>query len=317
MSLNEHEQFIWVEKYRPHTIEDCILPKSIKESFRSIVDSGEVPNLILSGGPGCGKTTVARAICDQLELDYIMINGSMDGNIDTLRTTIKQFASTVSFSNKRKVVILDEADYLNPQSTQPALRGFIEEFAGNCSFIMTCNFKNRIIPALHSRCAVVEFGVPKDEKKEIISLFYKTIAHILREEDVSFDKNTILLAIVKYFPDYRKLINELQRYYNSVSEIDEDFLKKSLDLDVDSLFLALKNKDFKLARQWVVDNLDNDTATMYRKIYDGLYDRLQPSSIPQAVILLADYQYKNSFSADAEVCMLACVIELMVQCEFK
>lgn len=310
------EQYLWVEKYRPKTIDECILTDELKNTFKEFVNNKDVPNLLLTGGPGVGKTTVAKALCSELGLDHILINGSEDGNIDTLRTKIRHYASTVSFSSQGKVVILDEADYLNPQSTQPALRGFIEEFANNCRFILTCNFKNRIIEPLHSRCSVIEFKIPNKEKPELAKSFYKRTTNILQQEGVDFNSKVVQQLLMRYFPDWRRVLNELQRY--SVSGvIDEGILVNVGEISIKKLASILKERKFGDMRKWVVDNLDNDPTTIFRTIYDGLYEHMEPNSIPQAVVTIADYQYKSAFVADQEVNLVACLTEMMVECEWK
>jgi len=308
------EQFLWVEKYRPRNLNDCILPDKQKKFFAEFLDKGEIQNMLLCGTAGVGKTTVARALCEQLETDYIIINGSEESGIDVLRTKIKQFASTVSFSGKIKVVILDEADYLNPNSTQPALRAFIEEFSANCRFILTCNFKNRIIAPLHSRCAVVEFKIDKEERPKIASRFMKRIEYILKHEQINYDDKVVAALLMKYFPDYRRILNELQRY--SVSgKIDEGILVNISDESLNALKNALKDKDWKVMRSWVVNNSDQEPTTIFRKIYDQLVD--QVVQVPQLVLILADYQYKAAFVADQEINLVACLTEIMAGVEFK
>jgi len=308
--------FLWVEEYRPKTIDDCILPSSLKTLFKSFIDKGELSNLLFSGTPGIGKTTVAKALCDQLNCDWIMINGSEEGGIDVLRDKIKNFASTVSLSGGKKVVILDEADYLNPQSTQPALRGFIEEFHKNCRFILTCNFKNRIIEPLHSRFSNIEFKIsPKDKPKLASKLFERTI-NILKENNVDYNDKVLAQLVKKHFPDFRKVINELQRYSVSGS-IDSGILTNITNENLKSLMKLLKEKDFTETRKWVTQNLDNDPVRIFRSIYDNLYDNLQPETIPHAVLILADYQYKSAFVADQEINFTACLTEIMSQVKFK
>jgi len=308
--------FLWVEKYRPKTIDECILPKGPKGIFKDMLAKDQFPNMMFSGTAGVGKTTVAKALCNQLALDYIVINGSEEGNIDTLRGKIKQFASSVSLQGGVKVVILDEADYLNPQSTQPALRGFIEEFANNCRFILTCNFKNRIIEPLHSRCSVYEFAVPNGEKPTIAAEIYKRVNDILKQEGITFEKPVIAELVQRYFPDFRRIINECQRY--SVSgTIDAGILVNLSDQNIDNLIGYLKGKDFKSMRKWVVDNIDTEPQAIFRKIYDNMSDNLQPQSIPQVVLILADYQYKNAFVADHEINVVACLTEVMAQAQWK
>ena len=302
-------EFLWVEKYRPKTVEQTILQKELKQTFQKIVESGEIPNMLFTGTAGLGKTTVAKAICEELSLDYIIINGSEEGNIDTLRGKIKQFASTISLQGGYKVVILDEADYLNPQSTQPALRGFIEEFSQNCRFILTCNFKNRIIEPLHSRCGVYEFNTNKRTLVELCGQFMKRLEDILSKEGVSYKKDVIAEVISKYAPDWRRCLNECQR--NSISgSIDTDVLIKKDD-SFDDLYSCIKNKDFKKMRAWVVNNIDIDPSAIFRGIYDTMNEKVQPESIPQLVLILADYQYKNSFVADHELNTVACLTEIM------
>ncbi len=302
-------EFLWVEKYRPKTVEQTILQKELKQTFQKIVESGEIPNMLFTGTAGLGKTTVAKAICEELSLDYIIINGSEEGNIDTLRGKIKQFASTVSLQGGYKVIILDEADYLNPQSTQPALRGFIEEFSQNCRFILTCNFKNRIIEPLHSRCGVYEFNTNKKTLAQLCGQFMKRLEDILSKEGVSYKKDVIAEVISKYAPDWRRCLNECQR--NSISgSIDTDVLIKKDD-SFDDLYSCIKNKDFKKMRAWVVNNIDIDPSAIFRGIYDTMNEKVQPESIPQLVLILADYQYKNSFVADHELNTVACLTEIM------
>ena len=308
--------FLWVEQYRPKTIDDCILPDSLKTLFKSFIKKGELSNMLFSGTPGIGKTTVAKALCEEMNCDWIMINGSEEGGIDVLRNKIKNFASTVSLSGGKKVVILDEADYLNPQSTQPALRGFVEEFHKNCRFILTCNFKNRIIEPLHSRFSNIEFKVnPKDKPKLASKLFERAI-YILKEQNISYEDKVLVELITKHFPDFRKLINELQRYSVSGS-IDAGILVNVSDENLKTLVTHLKNKEFSDMRKWVVNNLDNDPVKIFRKIYDTLYSNLEPSTIPHAVLIIADYQYKSAFVADQEINLVACLTELMSQVKFK
>ena len=308
--------FLWVEKYRPKTIEDTILPTNLKNTFQAVIDTGELPNMLFTGTAGLGKTTVAKAMCNQLGLDYIIVNGSEEGNIETLRGKIKQFASSVSLQGGYKVVILDEADYLNPQSTQPALRGFIEEFSNNCRFIMTCNFKNRIIEPLHSRCSVYEFAIPNDQKPVIAGMFFKRLMDILSAENVAFDKAVLAQLVERYFPDWRRVLNECQRYSVSGS-IDAGVLVNLGDSNITSLMDKLKGKDFKGMRQWVVNNIDTEPQAIFRAVYDKMADHLQPQSIPQVVLILADYQYKNAFVADHEMNVVACMTEIMAGAEWK
>ena len=308
------DQFLWVEKYRPRKLDDCILPVDQKKVFQDMVEKDEIQNMLLCGSAGVGKTTIARALCEELGTDYIIINGSEESGIDVLRTKIKQFASTVSFSGKTKVVILDEADYLNPNSTQPALRAFIEEFSANCRFIFTCNFKNRIIPPLHSRCAVIEFKIGKEERPKIAARFFKRVNEILTNEKVESDPKVVAKVLEKHFPDYRRVLNELQRYASS-GKIDEGILVNMGEVNMQDLISALKDKDWKKMRTWVVNNLDNDPQTLFRKIYDTLLDSVV--QVPQLVLLLADYQYKAAFCADQEINLVACLTEIMAAVEFK
>ena len=300
--------FLWVEKYRPRKINDCILPQELKSYFSNIVAKGDIQNMLLCGSAGTGKTTVARSLCEELETDYIVINGSEESGIDVLRTKIKQFASTVSFSGNTKVVILDEADYLNPNSTQPALRGFIEEFSSNCRFIFTCNYKNRIIQPLHSRCAVVEFKLPSEEKQKIAAQFFNRVSGILTHEEIQFDKKVVAKVVEKHFPDFRRTLNELQRYSQS-GIIDEGILINLSDVNMSELISSIKEKDWKRMRMWVVNNLDNDPQTLFRKIYDSLVPLT--NQVPQLVLTVADYQYKAAFVSDQEINLVACLTEIM------
>ena len=309
-------EFLWVEKYRPKTIDDCVLPAHIKTTFKQIVNGGELHNMLLTGTAGLGKTTVAKALCNELDLDYLLINGSEESGIDTLRNKIKQFASSVSLQGGYKVVILDEADYLNPQSTQPALRGFIEEFSGNCRFILTCNFKNRIIEPLHSRCSVVEFNIPKKESERLCSVMMARLMLILDDEGIKYETKVLAELIMKFMPDWRRVINELQRYSTS-GVIDSGILVSLSDISVNELMSSLKIKDFKKMRQWVADNIDSDPASLFRKLYDNMNEHVVPESIPQMVLILADYQYKNSFVSDHELNLVACCTELMAGVKFK
>ena len=309
-------EFLWVEKYRPKTIDDCVLPAHIKTTFKQIVDGGELHNMLLTGTAGLGKTTVAKALCNELDLDYLLINGSEESGIDTLRNKIKQFASSISLQGGYKVVILDEADYLNPQSTQPALRGFIEEFSNNCRFILTCNFKNRIIEPLHSRCSVVEFNIPKRESERLCSVMMARLMLILDDEGIKYDNGVLAELIMKYMPDWRRVINELQRYSTS-GVIDSGILVSLNDVSVNELMSSLKIKDFKKMRQWVANNIDSDPASLFRKLYDNMNEYVVPESIPQMVLILADYQYKNSFVSDHELNLVACCTEIMAGVKFK
>ena len=310
------ESFLWVEKYRPKTINECILPDRLKTIFQQISSEGRIPNMILSGGPGMGKTTVAKALCNEVGCDFLMINGSEESGIDVLRTKIRGYASTVSYDGKRKVVILDEADYLNPQSTQPALRSFIEEFEKHCSFIMTCNYINRIIEPLHSRCQTIDFRINKEEKLNVGSNFGKRLYTILDQEKVDYDKKVVAEVLMKHFPDYRRVLNELQKY-SKYGNIDSGILSQVSDIDLSELMNHMKDKKFNEVRKWVVNNLDNDPQKIYRKIYDVAEKYVQTTSIPQLVLILADSQYKSAFAADHELNLVACLVEIMVECQFN
>ena len=310
------ETFLWVEQYRPKNVESCILPKDLKDTFIEFVKQGSIPNLILSGGSGVGKTTVAKAMLDELGATHMMINGSEESGIDVLRTKIKNFASTVSLHGGRKYLILDEADYLNPQSTQPAMRGFMEEFHKNCGFIFTCNYKNRLIEPLHSRCSVVEFMIPNSEKQTLASEFMGRVITILDEQKVKYDKRVIAEVINKHFPDWRRVLNELQRYSIS-GMIDAGILVNISEVNIKELMHSMKNKEFTNVRKWVVDNLDNDPVRLLRSIYDHMYDYMDGSSIPHLVVVLGEYQYKSAFVADQEINMLACLTEIMARGKFK
>lgn len=309
------EHILWVEKYRPSKVEDCILPDAIKSTFLEYVARKEIPNLLLAGTAGVGKTTIAKALCEEVGCDYIIINGSDESGIDVLRNKIKNYASSVSLMGGRKVVIIDEADYLNPNSTQPAMRGAIEEFSSNCSFIFTCNFKNRIIDPIHSRCTVIDFKL-NGSKAKMATQFFKRVEWILEQEKITYDKKVVAAIITKHFPDNRRILNELQRY--SVSgAIDAGILTSVSDVQLADLVKSLKEKDFSSARKWVTNNLDNDPTRLYRSLYDSLYELLQPQSIPQLVLHLAKYQYQTAFVADHEINLMACLTEIMVDCEFK
>ena len=307
---------LWVERYRPSTIDECILPQHLKDTFKEIVATGEVPNMLFTGTAGLGKTTVARAICNELDLDYILINASESGNIDTLRGKIKQFASTISLQGGYKVVILDEADYLNAQSTQPALRGFIEEFSNNCRFILTCNFKNKIIEPLHSRCGVVEFNTSKKDMVQLCGQFMQRVMSILKDEGVSVSNPDLVAELImRHAPDWRRILNELQRHSRG-GELQLDVLSGSTSGNIADLFKHLKGKDFKQMRQWVANNMDVDSSAIFRGIYDAMNDNVTPNSIPQLVLILADYQFKAAFVADAELNVVACMTEVMANVEF-
>ena len=310
--------FIWVEKYRPKTIEDCILPDNIKKTFKEFLNKGEIPNMLLAGPPGVGKTTVAKALCNELGVDFYVINGSDEGRfLDTVRNNAKNFASTVSLASeaKHKVIIFDEADNTG-NDVQLLLRAFIEEFAGNCRFIFTCNYKNKILEPLHSRCAVVDFSIRGKEKQQIAAAFFKRLNFILEQERVEADKKVLVELVNKHFPDWRRVLNECQRY--SVSgKIDSGILAAFSDVAVDDLIKNLKAKNFPEVRKWVNNNMDNDTSVLFRRIYDSLYESLVPTTIPAAVLVIAKYQYQMAFVADQEINMLACLTEIMVECEFK
>ena len=310
--------FIWVEKYRPQKIEDCILPENIKKTFQDFLSQGEIPNMLLSGPPGIGKTTVAKCLCNQLGADYYVINGSDEGRfLDTVRNNAKNFASTVSLTSesKHKVIIIDEADNTTPD-VQLLLRASIEEFQKNCRFIFTCNYKNKIIEPLHSRCAVIDFAINGKQKATIASQFFKRINHILEEERVEADKKVLAELINKHFPDWRRVLNECQRY-SVGGKIDSGILAHFSDVKVNDLIKNLKAKNFSEVRKWCVNNLDNDPNVLLRRLYDSLYESLVPSTIPAAVLVIAKYQYQIAFVADQEINMLACLTEIMVECEFK
>ena len=311
--------FLWVEKYRPRKISDCILSEDLKNTFLKFLDNKELPNLLLSGTAGTGKTTVARALCDELGVDSIIINGSDEGrHIDTLRTTIKNFASSVSLdgNSNHKVVIIDEADYMNPDSVQPALRNFIETFYKNCRFIFTCNFKNKIIPALHSRCTVIDFRITNGQKVKTATAFMNRLCDILKQEHIEYDKKVIAELIQRHYPDFRRTINELQRY-SVRGKIDSGILVSLSEINNKELVKLLKEKRFSDMRKWVVQNLDKDPSSLFSSIYDILYKNLQPQSVPAAVLTIADYQYKSAFVADHEINMVACLTQIMAECKFK
>ena len=312
------DEFLWVEKYRPQTIEDCILPEQTKKTFLEFLNKGEIPNMLLAGPAGCGKTTVAKALCKQLGVDVYVINGSDEGRfLDTVRNSAKNFASTVSLSSesKHKVIIIDEADNTTPD-VQLLLRASIEEFSNNCRFIFTCNYKNKIIEPLHSRCAVIEFGIKGKQKQEIATCFFKRLNAILEQERIEVDKKALAQLINNHFPDWRRVLNECQRYAVG-GKIDSGILATFTDVQVNDLIKNLKEKNFPQVRKWVVDNLDNDTGILLRRIYDSLYTSLVSSSIPAAVLIIAKYQYQIAFVADQEINLLACLTEIMVECKFK
>jgi DNA polymerase III delta prime subunit len=309
------EHLLWTEKYRPKKIEDCILPERLKKPFQEYVNQSNIPNLLLAGGAGVGKTTVAKAMCEEIGCDYMVINGSDESGIDTFRTKIKNYASSMSLSGGRKVIIIDEADYLNPNSTQPALRNAIEEFAINCSFIFTCNYKTRIIEPLHSRCAVIDFGLKNDEKASMASQFFKRLQSVLQTEKIEYDDKVIAELVKKHFPDFRRVLNELQRY-SQFGKIDVGILAQIGNIQLQEIVKHIKAKDFGAIRKWVATS-DLDSNSVFRQIYDSLYDFMKPHSIPQAVLIIADYQYKNAFVADTEINLVACLTELMANCEYN
>ena len=310
------EEFLWCEEYRPRKVSDCILPDELKSTFQKIVDTGEMHNMLLSGSSGLGKTTIAKALCNELNLDYILINSSEDSGIDVLRNRIRQFASSISLDGQYKVVILDEADYLNPQSTQPALRAFIEEFSKNCRFIFTCNFRNKIIEPLQSRCAVIEFNTTKKHLAGLAAQFHKRLSNILKEKEVKYDERILAEFIMLYAPDWRRVINEAQRYSSS-GELSASGLVGTSVGQIDALVGFLRQKNFKSMRGWVAQNPDLDSSIIFRKLYDGAYDYLEPQSIPQLVLILADYQHKAAFVADKELNIVACLTEIMGALKFK
>jgi DNA polymerase III delta prime subunit len=309
------DEFLWVERYRPKKISDCILPDRIKKIFQSYVDNNNIPNLMLTGSAGVGKTTVARALCEELGINHLFINSSEERGIDILRTKIKSYASTISLTGGRKVIILDESDYLTADA-QAALRGAIEEFSANCTFIFTCNFKSRLIDALHSRCSVIDFTLQKDEKPKMAVMLMKRLGNILEKENVTYDKTVLAKIIEKFFPDYRRTLNELQRYSSSGS-IDAGIISQVSDVrKINDLVNYLKAGNFAEMRKWVVSNSDIEASRIYRSVYDSLYEYLKPESIPQAVVIIAKYQYQAAFVADQEINLVACLTEMMVDCEY-
>ena len=310
------EDFLWVEKFRPRTIADTVLPSELKATFQQFVDDGVVPNLMLTGRAGTGKTTVARAMLEELGCDYIVINGSLNGNIDTLRFEIQNFASSVSLSGGRKYVILDEADYLNANSTQPALRNFMEEFSKNCGFILTCNYPNRVIPALHSRCSVVNFKIPNTEKPKLAAGFYRRVVDILTQENVTFEAKAVASVVEKHFPDFRRTLNELQRYAGTGS-IDSGILVNVKEESIKALVGHMKVKSFTEVRKRVAENIDMEPHVLYRQFYDTAYEYFTPSSVAQLVLIIGKYQYQQAFVVDSEINIVACMTEIMVDCEFK
>ncbi len=308
------EHLLWTEKYRPKNIEDCILPERLKKPFQEYVTQKNIPNLLLTGGAGVGKTTVAKAMCNEIGCDFMIINGSDENGIDMVRNKITNYASSMSFTGGRKVIIIDEADYLSANA-QAAFRNAIEEFAGNCSFIFTCNFKNKIIEPLHSRCAVIEFTLKASEKSSMATQFFKRVQTILSSEEIAYETPVVAELIKKHFPDFRRVINELQRF-SKFGKIDTGVLAQIIDVSLADIIKFIKDKDFGAIRKWVASN-DVDPASLYRKLYDNLYEVLKPQSIPQAVVIIADYQYKQAFVADQEINLVACLTELMVSLEFK
>ena len=313
------EEYLWVEKYRPRKIKDCILTESLKETFSEFLKQGEIPNLLLSGSAGTGKTTVARALCEEMGADYIIINGSDEGRqIDTLRHKIKNFASTVSLTehSNHKVVIVDEADYMNAESVQPALRNFIETFYKNCRFIFTCNYKMKIIPALHSRCTVIDFAIKNGQKVKTAKALMTRLSGILKDEQVEFDPKVLAELIQKHYPDFRRTINELQRY-SVRGKIDSGVLFNLSETNNKELMQILKDKKFNDMRKWVINNLDKEPSSLFSTIYNSLYEALESKSVPQAVLIIAGYQYKAAFVADQEINMVACLTEIMANCNFK
>jgi DNA polymerase III delta prime subunit len=317
MIESREEQFLWVEKYRPQTIDECVLPDALKKTFKEYIAQGELPTFLFSGTAGVGKTTVAKALCNEIGAEYIMVNGSEEGrSIDVLRTTIKGFATTVSLTDAKKIIIIDEADYMNAQSVQPALRSFIEEYSNNCRFIFTCNYKNKIIEPLHSRCAVIDFKIDNKDKQQLAGTFFKRATQILKQEGIEFDPKVVAELVTKYFPDYRRMLNELQRYAVS-GKIDSGILLNLNEESYKDLVKNLKEKDYANVRKWVGKNSDADTVSLFRELYDTSAATMEAGSIPSLVLILADYQYKAAFVADHELNIMAALTEIMMQCKFK
>ena len=315
--MGKQDEFLWVEKYRPQTIDECILPNATKRTFKEFIENGDMPNLLLSGTAGTGKTTVAKALCNELGYTTLIVNGSLDRNIDTLRNEIASFASTVSFDGGKKCIILDEADYLNPQSFQPALRGFIEQFSKNVRFILTCNYKDKIIEPIHSRTTYIDFRTDKKEMQEMMGGLMTRVLGILSDEKVEVKSPKIVAEVIKkHYPDIRRILNELQRY-SAGGIIDEGILANVAEANVKGLMKHLKDRDFGKMRQWVVDNIDSDPVRIFRTLYDNMHDYLEPSSIPQIVLLIGEYQYKQAFVQDREINLVAFLTEVMVEAEWK
>lgn len=311
------EHLSWALKYRPTKVVDCVLPDRIKKIFQNYVNDGQIPDLLLYGTSGVGKTTIAKAMCNEIGCDFLFIAASNETGIDTLRTKIQNYGSTISLSGGRKVIIMDEADYMNANSLQPALRTAMEELGKNCSFIFTCNHKNRIIKELHSRCASIEFKLQNGEKTQMASQFMDRIKYILVQENIPFDNQTIAALILKHFPDFRKTLNELQKYASQNGAVNEGVLKQLNNVELKELMAFLKDKEFNKVHKWVKTNSDNDPYTIYRQIYDGAANYLTPISVPQIILILAKYQYQAAFAADGEIQLIACLVEIMLECQFK
>ena len=310
------DNILWVEAYRPQKVSDCLLPDHLKEPFQAYVDKGDIPNLLLSGGPGVGKTTIAKAMCKEIGLDYLVVNGSQETGIDLLRVKLENYCSSVSLIGTRKVVIIDEADYLNPQSTQPALRGFIERFAENCSFVFTCNYLHRLIDPIHSRTSVIEFKIDKKEAPKIAQQMLERAKHILDDNNINYNEKVLVELIMKYYPDFRRTLNELQRY-SAIGGIDSGILGQLGDVNFLALINALKEKNFTKVRKWVNDSSHTDPRNIYRQLYDNLHEHLTQNALPPIILLLADYQYKSAFAADQQINLTACLIEIMVEGQWQ